>query len=271
MHTAILRRHGLKEQLQQAVARGEFAVEYQPIVDLATGDVVAAEALVRWQHPERGLVGPGRVHPAGRGDRADRADRRVRARRGLPPRGRARRALGMHVNLSAVELQHVDVLERVTVDPARATASTRSSSCSRSPRACWSTSQMSATLRELHETRRAARARRLRHRLLVAQLPALVPARRPEDRQAVRRRRHRPPRGALVRAHDHRARRARSASRSSPRASRPPTSSRAARDGLRPRPGLPSLAAAVDRRRSRTRVRIERPSRSPLGAPGPDR
>ena len=32
MHTAILRRHGLKEQLQQAVARGEFAVEYQPIV-----------------------------------------------------------------------------------------------------------------------------------------------------------------------------------------------------------------------------------------------
>ena len=49
MHTAILRRHGLKEQLQQAVTRKEFAVEYQPIARLATGDVVAAEALARWR------------------------------------------------------------------------------------------------------------------------------------------------------------------------------------------------------------------------------
>ena len=87
MHTAILRRHGLKEQLQQAVARGEFAVEYQPIVSLANGDVVAAEALVRWNHPERGLVAPGEFIPL---------------------------AEETGLNLSAVELQHVDVLERVT-------------------------------------------------------------------------------------------------------------------------------------------------------------
>ncbi len=112
MHTAILRRHGLKEQLQQAVAREEFAVEYQPIARLASGDVVAAEALVRWQHPERGIVAPGEFIPLAEetglivpiGEFVlDEACRRV-----------AGRDVRMHVNLSAVELQHVDVLERVT-------------------------------------------------------------------------------------------------------------------------------------------------------------
>ena len=111
MHTAILRRHGLKEQLQQAVARDEFAVEYQPIARLASGDVVAAEALVRWNHPERGIVAPGEFIPLAEetglivpiGEFVlDEACRRA-----------AGRDVSMHVNLSAVELQHVDVLERV--------------------------------------------------------------------------------------------------------------------------------------------------------------
>ena len=69
-------------------------VYYQPEVSLATGAIVGVEALVRWEHPERGLARPGRVHPARRGDRPDRADRRVGAARGVPPRQRlARRAV----------------------------------------------------------------------------------------------------------------------------------------------------------------------------------
>ncbi|MCA0330660.1 MAG: EAL domain-containing protein [Actinobacteria bacterium] len=48
----------LEDALQTAVARREFVVHYQPIVDMKTGDVVAHEALVRWMHPERGVVGP---------------------------------------------------------------------------------------------------------------------------------------------------------------------------------------------------------------------
>ena len=148
MHTAILRRHGLKEQLQQAVARGEFAVEYQPIARLATGDVVAAEALVRWQHPERGLVGPGEFIPLAEetglivpiGEFVlDEACRRA-----------VGRDVGMNVNLSAVELQHVDVLERVTstlrrhrLDPKQLTLEITES--------VLVDAQMSATLRELHE------------------------------------------------------------------------------------------------------------------------
>jgi diguanylate cyclase (GGDEF)-like protein/PAS domain S-box-containing protein len=49
----------LELELRRAVEQGEFPVMYQPIVDVVTGRVVEVEALVRWQHPERGLLAPG--------------------------------------------------------------------------------------------------------------------------------------------------------------------------------------------------------------------
>jgi diguanylate cyclase (GGDEF)-like protein/PAS domain S-box-containing protein len=60
MHSHILERMGLELDLRQALSRGEFAVFYQPIVDLASGRVVAAEALLRWNHPRLGVVDPNR-------------------------------------------------------------------------------------------------------------------------------------------------------------------------------------------------------------------
>lgn len=45
--------------LREAIAHNQFIVHYQPIVDLASGQIHKAEALVRWQHPKRGLVAPG--------------------------------------------------------------------------------------------------------------------------------------------------------------------------------------------------------------------
>jgi diguanylate cyclase (GGDEF)-like protein/PAS domain S-box-containing protein len=48
----------IENAMRGAVGRGEFANFYQPIVDLHSGDIVGMEALVRWHHPQRGLVGP---------------------------------------------------------------------------------------------------------------------------------------------------------------------------------------------------------------------
>ncbi|MEQ6291176.1 EAL domain-containing protein [Vogesella sp. GCM10023246] len=52
------RRNRLQADLRQAVARGELLLNYQPYVSLKSGKVAGAEALVRWQHPELGLISP---------------------------------------------------------------------------------------------------------------------------------------------------------------------------------------------------------------------
>jgi diguanylate cyclase (GGDEF)-like protein/PAS domain S-box-containing protein len=51
------------ERISQALADQEFVLHYQPQVNLRTGAVVGAEALIRWQHPEKGLLAPGRFLP----------------------------------------------------------------------------------------------------------------------------------------------------------------------------------------------------------------
>ncbi|HVZ52999.1 MAG TPA: EAL domain-containing protein [Pseudolabrys sp.] len=51
-------RRALELDLRKAVVKGEFEVFYQPIVDVKTGRVKSCEALLRWHHPERGMVGP---------------------------------------------------------------------------------------------------------------------------------------------------------------------------------------------------------------------
>jgi EAL domain-containing protein (putative c-di-GMP-specific phosphodiesterase class I) len=59
MHEGVLERLALKADLQRAVVAEEFDVHYQPIVALQSGCITGVEALLRWQHPERGLVLPG--------------------------------------------------------------------------------------------------------------------------------------------------------------------------------------------------------------------
>jgi diguanylate cyclase (GGDEF)-like protein len=60
MHIALRERSELSVELKRAVELDQLRLAYQPIVDLATGRLAGVEALVRWQHPERGLIAPGR-------------------------------------------------------------------------------------------------------------------------------------------------------------------------------------------------------------------
>ena len=58
MHAAVLSRHEFKADLHRALPRDELVVQYQPIFEVPSGDVVSAEALLRWRHPRHGLVQP---------------------------------------------------------------------------------------------------------------------------------------------------------------------------------------------------------------------
>ena len=59
MDKAQRERMQIEQDLHNAVERNELRLHYQPRVDALNGDVVAVEALVRWQHPTHGLVPPG--------------------------------------------------------------------------------------------------------------------------------------------------------------------------------------------------------------------
>lgn len=59
MHEQAVDRLQLSADLRDAIDQDQLLVHYQPILELATDAVVGVEALVRWQHPERGLLGPG--------------------------------------------------------------------------------------------------------------------------------------------------------------------------------------------------------------------
>jgi len=58
LNARLLTRLELERELAQAVPQGELVLHYQPVVDAASGQLVSCEALLRWQHPTRGLLGP---------------------------------------------------------------------------------------------------------------------------------------------------------------------------------------------------------------------
>jgi diguanylate cyclase (GGDEF)-like protein len=63
MHTAVRDRASMELDLRQAVARQELFLVYQPILDLRSGRITGVEALARWQHPTRGVIGPDEFVP----------------------------------------------------------------------------------------------------------------------------------------------------------------------------------------------------------------
>ena len=58
LHTVMVRRLEMRSALNEAVPGDQMRLRYQPIVDLPTSEIIGVEALVRWEHPARGLIGP---------------------------------------------------------------------------------------------------------------------------------------------------------------------------------------------------------------------
>ena len=58
MHNRAVNRMKLEAELREAIALGQFRVHYQPIVQLASREIIGFEALLRWHHPDQGLISP---------------------------------------------------------------------------------------------------------------------------------------------------------------------------------------------------------------------
>ena len=124
----------IEQELQSGLERGELRLFYQPIVNLDNGEMVGAEALIRWQHPERGLLTPDKFLPVAEESglivqvgswAVGEACRRLRD---WDRRNGHGSPFSLAVNLSARELTHPDVVttvlnavRRSALDPHRLT------------------------------------------------------------------------------------------------------------------------------------------------------
>jgi EAL domain-containing protein (putative c-di-GMP-specific phosphodiesterase class I) len=117
MNVRAVERQSIEEDLRRALERDEFCLHYQPKVDLKTGRITGAEALLRWTHPVRGAVPPvefisvaeacGLIIPIGRWVLREACKQAQSwAQEGLPP-------LTMAVNTSAMEFRTENFLDGV--------------------------------------------------------------------------------------------------------------------------------------------------------------
>jgi EAL domain-containing protein (putative c-di-GMP-specific phosphodiesterase class I) len=120
MHEGVMARLELRGDLQRALAAGELELFYQPVVRLADGAAIGVEALLRWHHPERGLVAPGEfipfaeesglIVPIGRWVLREACRQAVVIQQRVP----CDPPLTMSVNLSVKQLQHSDIVADVS-------------------------------------------------------------------------------------------------------------------------------------------------------------
>jgi EAL domain-containing protein (putative c-di-GMP-specific phosphodiesterase class I) len=119
MQEQLRERLRLEEDIDRALERGEFFLEFQPVIDLAHRELLGVEALVRWNHPEQGLIMPGSFIAAAEesGQIVDlgrwvliEACRSVRSWRDSIVAGEG---LRVAVNISGRHLQHADLVADV--------------------------------------------------------------------------------------------------------------------------------------------------------------
>jgi diguanylate cyclase (GGDEF)-like protein len=119
MHARAVSRLQLESDLRQAVEERQFCVYYQPIICLQTGRLAGFEALVRWNHPRRGLVSPadfipvaeetGLIVPIGEWVLQEACNHIREMQMAFP----SHRSLSLSVNLSARQVAQTDLLDRI--------------------------------------------------------------------------------------------------------------------------------------------------------------
>jgi len=120
MHDRAMELLQIETDLRRAITRKEFFLNYQPIVSLATGKVLSFEALVRWRHPERGLVMPSEFVPV-----AEETglivplglwvlNEACRQMRSWQKQGLAGEQVTVSVNLSSRQFSQADLIEQVS-------------------------------------------------------------------------------------------------------------------------------------------------------------
>jgi diguanylate cyclase (GGDEF)-like protein len=118
MHAAVVDRLALRGDLEQSMKRDQLFLLYQPVVRLSSHEVVGVEALLRWNHPERGIVGPvefisiaeesGAIVPIGRWVLEQACRQALAWDRASPDR-----RLTMNVNVSGRQIAEPDFVEEV--------------------------------------------------------------------------------------------------------------------------------------------------------------
>jgi diguanylate cyclase (GGDEF)-like protein len=109
----------IEQELQHALQSGELRLYYQPLVNLESGEMVGAEALIRWEHPKRGLLSPDQFLPVAEESGlivevgAWAVGEACRRLRDWDRTGGGASRFGLAVNLSARELTHPDVVTTV--------------------------------------------------------------------------------------------------------------------------------------------------------------
>jgi EAL domain-containing protein (putative c-di-GMP-specific phosphodiesterase class I) len=107
----------MESALRKALSHGELLVHYQPLVSLATGLVEGAEALVRWQHPERGLLGAQQfiwvAEASGLITSIDSWVLREACAQAREWRARGHESFRVEVNLSARQFQQADLVAAI--------------------------------------------------------------------------------------------------------------------------------------------------------------